>query len=133
MTPADVIREMRDMYRTIPDSWLKRWADELEAAMRESDAKNERLREAVANKVSGEFDAYRKLLAENERLRTDLETAERALDAQTDFRKEIRRLRAALVEVDRYADDSIGSRYGTLGASFVQKIVRAALAQTPDA
>ena len=33
---------------------------------------------------------------EIERLRADLETAERALDAQTDFRAEISRLRALL-------------------------------------
>jgi predicted nucleic acid-binding Zn-ribbon protein len=33
------------------------------------------------------------LNTEIERLRTDLETAERALDAQTDFRKEIERLK----------------------------------------
>ena len=34
--------------------------------------------------------------AEIERLRTDLETAERALDAQTDFRAEIERLQEEL-------------------------------------
>lgn len=37
--------------------------------------------------------------AEVERLRTDLETAERALDAQTDFRAEIARLRSNLAVI----------------------------------
>jgi len=37
--------------------------------------------------------AYAELDAECERLLNDLETAERALDAQTDFRKEIETLR----------------------------------------
>jgi len=42
---------------------------------------------------------------EIERLRTDLETAERALDAQTDFRKEIARLRTALFSVRGYSGE----------------------------
>ena len=42
--------------------------------------------------------------AEVERLRTDLETAERALDAQTDFRAEIERLRAQVAALQARVD-----------------------------
>jgi hypothetical protein len=50
-----------------------------------------------------------------ERLRTDLETAERALDAQTDFRAEIARLRSNLAVIEdeknayiEYVGDALG-------------------------
>jgi hypothetical protein len=97
----EVLREMREW-----DSVASReWADAIEAAMREPVA------EVIAYegiKIVNARSAKLALLplgtklyalppdqsAEIERLRADLETAERALDAQTDFRAEIERLRA---------------------------------------
>jgi hypothetical protein len=75
--PEEIIREMREAALVLRDEWdpeayqIYGWADALEAAVQEQDAKVERLH-------------------------SDLETAERALDAQTDFRKEIERLQEAL-------------------------------------
>lgn len=51
--------------------------------------------ESIAATVAALWEAR----AEVERLRTDLETAERALDAQTDFRAEIARLRSNLAVI----------------------------------
>lgn len=67
--------------------------------------------ESIAATVAALWEAR----AEVERLRTDLETAERALDAQTDFRAEIARLRSNLAVIEdeknayiEYVGDALG-------------------------
>ena len=53
MTPADVIREMRDSQWGLSPQ-VKAWTDAIEAAMREKDAEIERLREALAHYATDE-------------------------------------------------------------------------------
>ena len=45
---------------------------------------------------------------------------------------EVERLREAFYELERYADDAIGTAYGTLSASFVRGLVSAVLAGEGD-
>jgi hypothetical protein len=96
------IERIRMEYAEYRSVWTRRLADELEAAMSEPVA------ERVLTERGLEWEWYwqdppvgTKLYAippdaagEIARLHADLETAERALDAQTDFRKEIEGLEA---------------------------------------
>jgi hypothetical protein len=143
MIPAEVIREMRlriedECPPGIED--VKNWADALEAAMREPVAEIEPINRLDGSIVTYcRYDQYKlppgtKLYtfppdaaAEIERLHSDLETAERALDAQTDFRKEIERLNTALREIQCAC---ITPRPGVVDA--VREIACAALAKEED-
>jgi ferric-dicitrate binding protein FerR (iron transport regulator) len=93
------------------------------------------LREMAQADPTGMMDEYIDAVeAEVERLTARLENVldehsegawmARALDAE----REVERLREALDELERYADDAIGTVYGTLSALFVRGIARAALA-----
>jgi len=108
-TPEKIIREMRESVGT--SVWTRRLADELESAMLEPVAE---VNEDRVLQWSPPYSFIRapgtKLYAfppdaaaEIARLHSDIETAERALDAQTDFRAEIEQLKSTVANLERVA------------------------------
>jgi septal ring factor EnvC (AmiA/AmiB activator) len=99
-------------------------ADRIETDAKEIEAmrsENERLREDVAHwkeqhGLAHDLSEWHK--SDVERLRSDLETAERALDAQTDFRAEIERLRELVESAyrDGWQDGSVRDPFGNVGS-----------------
>jgi len=158
MTPAKVIREMRDTAETSRESRyialacdIESWIATIEEAMREpvaycfTDVNGmpveltgllSRVKSGITKREQDQriytplFTFPPDAAAEIARLHSDLETAERALDAQTDFRKEIERLLERIATAYGYlwhANDEPGTpnRYGSERAAIeARKVLR---------